>query len=225
MKNKLNLFLSAVLFLFTTSLSATPLQTISFLDGNQGIAESFWFESAGISLTVSAWTTSVNEQQNQLEPWQLLFGESGVYNGSSGLGVVSGEHDGLDLDGGSSGNYANDADEGLLFVFSEQVNLLAFTAGDLSANDDLNFSRVSLTSADSLDSKNLFTDRNTGNDSYALSSDAFGYAFMVWVDGNNDDVRIENITFSVVPEPSALLMLSLGLLICGYRKRMATGIR
>lgn len=217
MKNKLNLFLSAVLFLISTSGNATPIETISFLGNNQGIAESFDFASGGVGLTVSAWTTNVNDAQTELASWQMLSGDNGVYKGSTGLGVVSSDNDGFDLDGGSSGSFADDPDEGLLFVFSEQVNLLAFIAGDLSANDDLNFSRVSLQSPDSLDVSNLFVDRNDGSEHYQLSSAAFGYAFMLWVDGNDDDVRIESLEFSTVPEPYTLLLLAIGLLLCGYR--------
>ncbi|WDE05314.1 PEP-CTERM sorting domain-containing protein [Thalassomonas viridans] len=217
MKNKLNLVVSAVLFLIATSVSATPIETISFLGGNRGVAESFEFSSGGIGLTVSAWTTNVNDEQTELMPWQLLSGDNGVYHGSTGLGVVSSASDGADLDGGSSGNFASDPDEGLLFVFSEQVNLLAFTAGDLSDNDDINFSRVSLLDADSLDADNLFVDRNDGDDHYQLSSDAFGYAFMLWVDGNDDDVRIASLEFSTVPEPYTLLLLAMGLLLCRFK--------
>ncbi|WDE11973.1 PEP-CTERM sorting domain-containing protein [Thalassomonas haliotis] len=217
MKNKLNLFLSAVLFLITTQVNATIIETISFLGENQGVAESFEFASADVGLTVTAWTTNVNDEQTELAPWQILSGDYGVYNGSTGLGLVSSEHDGYDLDGGSSGNFADDPDEGLLFVFSEQVNLHAFTVGDLSSNDDVNFSWVNLLPSDSLEATNLFVDRNDGSDNYQLSSGTLGYAFMLWVDGNDDDVRIESLEFSTVPEPYTLLLLAIGLLLCGYR--------
>ncbi|WP_281561193.1 PEP-CTERM sorting domain-containing protein [Thalassomonas sp. RHCl1] len=217
MKNKLNLFLSAVLFLITSSVHATVIETISFLGDNQGVAESFAFASGGVDLTVTAWTTNVNDEQTELAPWQLLSGDNGVYNGSTGLGVVSSDNDGVDLDGGSSSSFARDPDEGLLFVFSEQVNLHAFTAGDLSSNDDLNFAWVNLLLPDSLDASNLFVDRNDGSDHYQLASGTFGYAFMLWVDGNDDDVRIESLEFSTVPEPYTLLLLAIGLLLCGFR--------
>jgi len=219
MKNKLNTLFSAVLFLIATSASATPIETISFLGDNQGVDESLVFQSTGLSLTVTAWTTSVNDEQNQLSPWQLLSGDNGVYNGSTGLGVVSSDEDGADLDGGSSRSFDSDPDEGLLFVFSRQVNLLAFTAGDLSANDDLNFSLVELLTPNSLEASELFVDRNDGSDNYQLPSGTRGYAFMLWVDGNDDDVRIESLEFSVVPEPYSLLLLALGLLFCGFRSR------
>ena len=212
MKNKLNVILSAALFLLTTTVTATPIESINFKNNNEGIADSFWFESAGVSLTVTAWTTSVNDQQTALEPWQLLSGEQGVYKGNTGLGVVSSDNDGVDLDGGSSGDFASDADEGLLFVFSEQVNLLAFIAGELSSNDDLNFSVVSVLTPDTLETNNLFNDRNNGQAKFELSSDAFGYAFMLWVDGNDDDVRIESIEFSRVPEPETISIFLIGLI-------------
>jgi len=43
---------------------------------------------------------------------------------------------------------------------------------------------------------------------------------MVWVDGETDDVRIDDIGFTRVPEPSTLLLLALGIIGVRFRKEI-----
>lgn len=207
MFNKLPKIITTFLLILSTTASAGY---IDFTGTNEGIADEFIFEQDGIILTISAWTTNVNSNQEVISDWKRLSGLYGVYKGGSGLGVISNDIDGYHLDGGSSSNL-NDLDEGLLFVFSEQVNFWGFAADYLSDNDDLNLSYVNILNSDKITTTDIFIDRKADSDGYAgfPISGLIGTAFMVWVDGNDDDVRIADTYITEVPEPSTLYIFSL----------------
>jgi len=209
--NKL-IMVFALFFLATTQVSASLIQVVDFTGNNQGVEDEFVFDQAGVELTVSAWITNVNSEQDELMPWTALNGydgpqKVGVYKGGTGFGVVSNSDDGFDLDGGSSANFA-DPDEGLLFSFSEQVNFLGFAAGELSSNDDLNLAIVNFDSTGQLILTDVFIDvaSDYDEDIFAVFPGIVGQHFMVWVDGNDDDVRILDTAFTKVSEPATLLL-------------------
>lgn len=199
---------------------ASVINIIDFEGLNEGVQDSFYFEEAGVGLTITAWGGSVNSSQELLIPFHQIFGldpisgeQLGVYKGSTGLGVNSNSEDGSDLDGGSSSN-TNDPDEALLFQFSEVVNFLGFAAGELSSNDDLNLSIVNFVSATEFELFDIFIDRegSPSRDIFDVFPGILGDTFLVWVDGNDDDVRIIETAFIKVPEPSSLAIFSLALL-------------
>lgn len=194
---------------------------ISFEGENEGTEELFWYEQDGVELLVSAWVTNVNSDQDVIMPWQYVYGEEdgrqlGVYNGSTGLGVRSSASDGSDLDGGSSGNWG-DLDEGILLHFSQDVELISVSGNDLSDNDDIN---VSIFDVWTFESDDLFIDRQGQQDDYdTFSVGAIGQAFMIWVDGNDDDIRLADIEFRAVPEPTSLFLLAGMLLVTVFAAR------
>lgn len=199
---------------------ASVINIIDFEGLNEGVQDSFYFEEAGVGLTITAWGGSVNSSQELLIPFHQIFGldpisgeQLGVYKGSTGLGVNSNNEDGSDLDGGSSSN-TSDPDEALLFQFSEVVNFLGFAAGELSSNDDLNLSIVNFVSATEFELIDIFIDRegSPSRDIFDVFPGILGDTFLVWVDGNDDDVRIIDTAFIKVPEPSSLAIFSLALL-------------
>lgn len=209
--NKLIVVL-ALFFLATTQVSASLIQVVDFTGNNQGVEDEFVFNQAGVELTVSAWITNVNSEQDELMPWTALNGydglqKTGVYKGRTGFGVVSNSDDGYDLDGGSSANFA-DPDEGLLFSFSEQVNFLGFAAGELSSNDDLNLAIVNFDPTGQPMLTDVFIDVASDYDEgiFAVFPGIVGQHFMVWVDGNDDDVRVLDTAFTKVSEPATLIL-------------------
>jgi hypothetical protein len=223
----LNIFsklMSVFLLMLTTTASAGY---IDFTGQNEGVADEFIFTQEGVTLTISAWTANVKSDSDPsldqfvVTPWQRLLGSYGVYKGSSGLGVISSDTDGSHLDGGEYTNL-DDLDEGLLFVFSEQVNFWGFAADYLSSNDDLNLSIVNFLSPTTIETTDIFIDREADSDGYEgfPISSVLGSAFMVWVDGNDDDVRIADTFITKVPEPNMLILFSLVLIGLAVRRKI-----
>lgn len=210
-----------LLVLLATTANANLIVT-DFTGNNEGVEDSFSFTDEGVTLSVSAWNINVNSNQDVISPWTILTGDAGVYKGSTGLGVVSHDNDGADLDGGSSSNL-EDLDEGLLFVFSEDVNFWGFGGSDLSSNDDINLSIVNVISPGVIETTDIFIDRqadNSGEDSFLLDSSIIGSAFIVWVDGNDDDVRITQAEYSKIPEPQSILLFGLALVGFSIQRRL-----
>jgi len=199
--------------------SVDPIHVIDFMGDNEGIQESFNFQQAGVNLTVQAWTTNVNTEREMLQPWTQVVGDYGVYKGSTGLGVISNEDDGSDLDGGSSSD-TDDLDEGLLFSFSEQVNFLGFVAGSLSENDDINLAIVDFISPTQLVLTDVFVDIGSAyeEDIFDVFPGIIGRHFMVWVDANDDDVRIVDAAFIKVPAPTTLSLFCFVLVFFNTRR-------
>lgn len=209
------------------SAQANLIHFVDFMGNNQGTADSFTFEEGGVQLEVTAWTTNVDSNQNEVLPWQQVVAathgsDTGVYKGGTGLGVISNDVDGSDLDGGSSSDLL-DLDEGILFSFSHQVNFLGFAAYDLGRDDDLNFALVDFIAPGQLLLTHVFIDEpasSSGYDAFPMFPGIQGQYFMAWVDGNDDDVRIADLAFTTIPEPSTYILLSLaGLLL--WRQRVA----
>jgi hypothetical protein len=201
--------------------NATPINVVDFTGENQGIENEFIFTKAGISLTVSAWTTNVKKNNKMGVDWAQVIGDFGVYKGRTGLGVKSSKNDGYDLDGGKSKKFKSDPDEGILLMFSEQVNFLGFVASDLSDNDDLNFSVVNFLSPGVIETTDIFMDEGSDQESdlFGVFPGIIGSAFMIWVDGKNDDVRIDDIGFTKISEPSTLFLLSIAFISVFFRVR------
>lgn len=193
-------------------------------DGTETIAEEMLFTDGDVSLSVTAWTSSYDSDGNQLENWMQVTGPGlGVYQDEWGLGVISSDSDGNDLDGGSSSNFANDPDEGLLFVFSEVVHIFDVFMGDLDGSDDFNFSVVDLLSPNSIALGQTVTDvfgpPFEEEFPFVFDGEFRGSAFMVWVDGSSDDVEVLGI--STIPEPGVLMLFALGLLGLSASRRFA----
>jgi len=216
---KISTIITAVLIFITGNCLANPINVIDFIGENEGVQESYNFQQAGVSLTVQAWVTNVNTEKETLQPWSQLVGDYGVYKGSTGLGVISNDEDGSDLDGGRSSE-TDDLDEGLLFSFSEQVNFLGFVAGSLSDNDDVNLAIVNFISPTQLILTDVFVDIGSSfeSDIFEVFPGIIGRHFMVWVDGNDDDVRIIDTAFIKVPEPTTLSLFSLVLIFFNIRR-------
>jgi hypothetical protein len=218
MFNKLPKIISAFLLVLSTTASAGY---IDFTGTNEGIEDEFIFNHDGITLTISAWATNVDTNQNVISDWVRLSGTYGVYKGSSGLGVISSDNDGSHLDGGQSSDLS-DLDEGLLFMFSEKIDFWGFAADYLSDNDDLNLSYVNILNSGEITTTDIFIDRQANSAGYAgfPISGVIGTAFMVWVDGNDDDVRIADTYITEVPEPGTLLIFSLALMGMVAQRRL-----
>lgn len=219
-----NISATLLLLLSLTSLNsiANPINVIDFTGKNQDVENEFTFKEAGVSLTVTAWTANVKGNQQVKTDWAQVTGDYGVYKGSSGLGVKSSENDGSDLDGGKSKKFSTDPDEGILLVFSEEVNFLGFVASSLSSNDDLNFSLVNFLSPTVIATTDIFIDESSDyeDDLFGVFPGIVGSAFLIWVDGKNDDVRIDDIGFTKIPEPSTLILLSIAMFGLVVRSRV-----
>ncbi len=215
-------FIGTLLLISSMPLSANIINVIDFTGNNEGVAEQFAFTENGVTLTISAWTTNVNSNQDVLTQWQLLSGQYGVYKGSSGLGVRSNGQDGSYLDGGQSNDFT-DLDEGLLFSFSEEINILGFYADYLDAEDDLNFSLVKFLTPTSIETTDIFIDQHASlmfdeEGVYFAPDYLKGSTFMIWADGNDDAVRIVDTAFVKVTEPNTLLLFSLIIIGLAFRR-------
>jgi len=216
MFNVVTKIISIVLFvLFTTSANAGLIVT-SFDGDNEGVQDSLSYEEDNVTLTITAWTVSVNSDQEVISDWSLLSGDFGVYKGSTGLGVYSSVDDGKDLDGGSS-DELDDLDEGLLFSFSEEVDFLGFAGDYISGNDDVNFSKVTFNNLGEIELEDVFIDRYSSEIFY---TDFIGTDFMIWVDGNDDDLRIYEAAYIKVPEPTGIFLFGLVLICLSIQRRL-----
>ena len=227
MNKVLSRFVIALLITASNLSHASIINVIDFTGLNEGVQDSFYFEQAGVGLTITAWMGNVNSSQDIVTPFRRIFGvdpvsgeQLGVYKGSTGLGVSANNEDGYDLDGGSSSN-PFDPDEALLFQFTEVVNFLGFAAGDLTGNDDLNLSIANVISDTEIQMIDIFIDRPgfAPDDIFDVFPGILGDTFLVWVDGNDDDVRIIDTAFIKVSEPSGLAIISLALVILVRLKR------
>lgn len=215
----LSTFLFLLLLTFTQT-AAANLIVIDFVGDPEGEGQNLVYQESGITLTVSAWTTNVNTDQDQIQPWTFVDNGFGVSVREFGLGVKSSADDGSTLDGGYSDEAVDDPDEGLLLVFSHQVMISDFVLSSLSDNDDVNFSYASILSRTQVETTDIFQDIGAGDGPFGMVSmnqPVSGYAFMLWVDGADDDVRLADIAFTHIPEPSALWLFLLAGLMLGRR--------
>lgn len=231
MKKSLLICLVSLGTLFSSVANANLAIFPLWTDGDTFVENEMLFSDNGLQLSITAWTSSFNTAQDQLQPWQQVVGDGlGVFRNDDGLGVISSEEDGNDLDGGSSDDYfvdgstaLDDPDEGLLFVFSETVSLFDIFMGDLDSSDDINVSLVDLTNPSSpllLDS--LIDLDPPGDDEYEVydfGNALTGNAFMVWVDGGNDDVEVLGMAVTRVPAPGSVFLFATGLLALRFARR------
>lgn len=135
----------------------------------------------------------------------------GVSQSEDGLGVVSSENDSDSIDGGSSGDFLRDPDEGILLLFSEPVTLIDVGFSEVGDDDDVNLAIADVVSDDEIESEDVFVDRGrpgTERDViFGLTSNPTGTAFLLFVDGNDDDVFLSSISVAKVPEPGSLVLL------------------
>jgi hypothetical protein len=216
---KTAVLLSLSLQLFISSIAvASPIYVFPFWDNTrtESVANEMQFADDDLSLTVSAWRASYNDDNEEVSPWIKVIGQDlGVYRDENGLGAFSVDGDGNDLDAGTVGD-SDDPDEGLLFVFSEQVTLLDVFVGDLSSNDEINFSLVELLSPTQLELKQSVYDQPgpSGEEEwpFMFNQSFTGSAFMLWLNDDEDDVEVLGIAVTKVPEPSSVLLLAVLLL-------------
>ncbi|MCV2886363.1 hypothetical protein OE749_16835 [Aestuariibacter sp. AA17] len=218
MRTLIQTFTFVASFFFITSTSASLIVDYDLINDDMPIFEnSLSFMESGLTMDVSGWTTGFNGDGEQLEPWQKVPDPFGIFYADLGLGLVSNFDDGPFLDGGASADYPYDPDEGFLLVFSQKVELLSLWFEDASSSDDINVSNVSFSGAGVLDLLDTSADNkipdNDRIDVTQLAGNFVGSAFMVWLDGDNDDVALAGVRVAVVPEPSGLMIMFSGLLL------------
>ena len=208
--------------LVVSTSQANLISVLDFTGNNEGVEQSFDFSIDGVSVNVSAWNANVKDNQEFKKDWRQVDSNYGVYKGNTGLGVKSNENDGFDLDGGKKSRFTTDPDEGLLFEFSELVNFYGFFASELGSDDDINLSIVEFISPGNIKTTDVFVDIGSYEDEdlFGVFPGVQGLAFMVWVDGETDDVRINDIGFTRVPEPSTLLLFALAIIGIKVRKKV-----
>lgn len=215
----------AILSLVLCSSVATAQPTFVFPlwdENDTRVENELTFIDNDLILSVTAWTASYNSSGEQLQSWQQVTQDGlGVYQDDNGLGVISSDGDGNDLDGGSSSNYASDPDEGLLFSFNRNINIFDFFVGDLDSSDDFNISNVNFIGGNSISLSNSIIDVY-GPDFetewvFETQEQFGGTSFMLWVDGRSDDIEVLGV--SAIPEPKTLLLFSLSLLALIYSNK------
>jgi len=171
----------------------------------------------GIAVDVTAYTID-NDGAGNISSTSLLSGGTGVYVSSStsgNLGVRSNTTgDGTNMDGGASGDAA-DLDEGLLFIFDQEVRL-----------DFINFDSFTEFNADdfnlTVDGVSILVDYNANEVSSLVTNDPLqfdhyyfnnivGTEFLIWADGDTDSFRIDEMIVSAVPVPAAVWLFGSGL--------------
>ncbi|MCM2681179.1 hypothetical protein [Echinimonas agarilytica] len=129
MKIAVSALLTMFHMLLSFNASAGELRVFPLWDNfGTTISQKLNLTDGDLSLSVTAWTSSYD-----------------------GLGVISNDTDGNDLDAGDANEYATDPNEDLLFVFDRRVNLFDIFVGDLSSNDDFNVSYVDVLGAGQLE--------------------------------------------------------------------------
>lgn len=221
--------------LFSASANAT-LFDFGVDNDNSGLAfgdvvESFTLTKDGIQLTVSSVTT-INDGSGNISRIRPVASPGGVWVGSDDLGVTAAGGHADEIDG------ENNADEGLWFVFDRVVSLDWFNLDRFSGSvsDDFNLN---------VGPSALFADIGSNevhpgivwnqDDEPAFSPGIISSEFLLWVDGSNDEFRIDRLSVTdqntpraaaspfapVIPEPGLMGALGLGMFCLG----LASGVR
>ncbi len=174
-----------------------------FTGANTGTHDSLNLTVDGVSVNVTAWANMSAEEGSS--PWFQVTGQNaGVYDGTTGLGVQMGNgSDSNYLDGQSGPADGIDFDEGLMFVFSEPVNLKSVDFAFWDSDDDFNLT---------IDGNDIFHDNGSDPFNADLPLILAGTPMIVWVDGASDEIRIQELTVEPVPEPATIAILSIGLI-------------
>lgn len=210
--------------------SATLLMNFSATDlgvVGGGTYDSLGMTVDGITVNISAYTIE-NDGSGNISSLTALTGGTGAYvntTNSGNLGVRSRlTGDGVDMDGGYR---SSDLDEGLLFSFSEIVDLsyIDFDSFTRSGGDDFNLT---------VDGVRILWDHNDYEvspwvnnvagqfDEYTFNN-LMGMEFLFWADGSSDSFRIDQMIVSSVPEPATILLFGVGCLgmrFMGFKRRV-----
>ncbi len=131
---------------------------------------------------------------------------------SSGLGVQAGVN-GVDTSIEIDGSGRNDA---LVFTFSEEISFLGLNFGNVDDGDTFNFGEINLEG-------NAFTRSLTDapilDNQFTFVPTFIGTAFAVGTLIDDSSFTITGINIAEVPEPSTLLIFSLGLIGLTLRLR------
>ncbi len=196
------LTLGVLLIICITKVSSAASIVYDFTGANTGTHESLNLTVDGVSVNVTAWA-NLSAESGSNSWFQVTGPTAGVYDGYDGLGVQMGSNDTNDMDGQSGEADGVDYDEGLLFAFSELVNLESIEFGHWEKWDDFNLDK---------DVKEIFKDNaNGGDDTYEDEGSDPVKNIFVWVDGNSDDPVISNIVGAPVPEPATIAILCIGI--------------
>ena len=197
-------------------------------DDEPTISHELDFIEQDLLLSISAWTTSHNSEQEELEPWQqVLTDENGIFYADRGLGLFSHLEDSPFIDGGSSSDYSEDPDEGFLLQFNKEVSLFGISFDFITeGEDDINISMVDFASDGSLVlTQTLFDVElfSPFDEIGFIILDAFemsftGSNFMIWVDGNDDSLSLLDVVVTRVSAPQNTLLCCLALCMFGIRR-------
>jgi len=229
--NKKYIPLIAGVFSAAMAQSAYAMPTVfDFTASNLGVADSTAYNSVGmtvdgISLGITAYTIDNDGNGNISNMTQVTGNGAGVYVSSSeNLGVfLGGNNDGHSMDGGDPGSNT-DFDEGLMFIFDQQVTLTYVNFDNWGVSDDFNLTVDGITKLvdyHATHAATSFVSPVSGQaDEYAF--DLTGTEFLFWADGDSDSFRIDYLEVSAVtgnvPVPAPLFLLSAGLIGLGYSR-------
>lgn len=219
----------SLLCLASLTLAGTASATLfDFTPGNLGVTGSNSYNAVNmmasdIRVDISAYNIE-NDGEGVIDSASQILGvDVGVYvSYANNLGVhsLSQNGDSHNLDGGSNHNL-DDPDEGLLFSFDHTVRLDYINFDVFNSGNDFNLTvDGTLVLLDfGAHSTSLFASTVANQHDEFNFSNIVGNEFLFWADGNTDSFRIDRMIVTSVPEPTTLLLLSIGLIGLGFSRR------